>query len=185
MEQAAGVLKACMLRGEYTFTIEHFSLLDSRLGQFVDSPDFKLTENSWWLRVFPGGKEVDEADNVSVKLCNGCTEKVTARMRIDIVDASGGPLRMGSSIFHDFGPFRGGVGNSEVGLRLPRAELFSPERGFVPNDTLRLKLVVERTAHKTENVPMSTVQEPKPDFKSVVDSIGRLLESGENRYRNA
>lgn len=55
MERKSGVSKARVLKGEYVWTIEGFSLRDSTVGKFIDSEDFVLAGNFWKLQLNPGG----------------------------------------------------------------------------------------------------------------------------------
>lgn len=64
------------LEGIYTFTVNGWQGVDTTVGTSIESPVFKLCENNWQLRIFPGGSLQAHSGYVSFYLANKDKQKV-------------------------------------------------------------------------------------------------------------
>jgi hypothetical protein len=54
-EEKMSTVRTKKLHGSYTFRVEIYSGLSSRVGDSTESPEFELAGHVWQLRIFPGG----------------------------------------------------------------------------------------------------------------------------------
>jgi hypothetical protein len=77
-------------QGTYTFQIEGYSGLPTRVAECVESPEFTLCGHKWQLRIFPGGSLESHKEYVSYYLASKSNRIARAGYRLIIVNQVAG-----------------------------------------------------------------------------------------------
>lgn len=183
VEQTASVIEPQTIKGEHLMTINAFSTLDYGVGKRVSSPIFKLVENDWQIDVHPGGSNEERKGCLSVIVFSlGLKDVVVPRVCFEIVDAKGGTLLSEvvatPTVFDGHAQKTAYSGKSAAKL-IARDALLNPASGLLDNDTLRLRITIERTMAQSRAVVPFWGGESATS--SLASSIGSLLEASESR----
>ena len=74
--------------GHFTFRIENYSGLSSRVGDSTESPEFSLCDHVWQLRIFPGGSLEVHRGHVSFYLASKSTRAARASYKLLVINQS-------------------------------------------------------------------------------------------------
>lgn len=185
VDLAAGLLKVRTFRGEYLWTVEGFSHLDTKTD--VDSDEFVLLGHRWKLDLCPGFFNGEQTNNLAVFLWNRDVKPILVSFHLALVDKHGHPLAEYAPaqpcLFQTKGksdPTSQAYSNYGTSTLAKRADILDSKRGFLENDTLRIRCVIERV----EQVRTRTTLVPSPTqamHAAVCDDMAKLLESGKHR----
>ena len=70
--------------GSYSFRIEGFSGLTSKVGDSTESPEFSLCEHLWQLRLFPGGSLPEHKNHISYYIASKSPQTAKASYKLTI-----------------------------------------------------------------------------------------------------
>lgn len=76
------------LQGSFTFRIEVYSGLSTRVGDSTESPEFDLCGHVWQLRIFPGGSLEVHRGHVSFYLASKSTRSARASYKLLVLNQS-------------------------------------------------------------------------------------------------
>ncbi len=68
--------------GSYRFRVEGYSSLSTKVGESIESPEFKICDYDWQLRIFPGGSLESHKGYVSFYLASKSTKLARASYRL-------------------------------------------------------------------------------------------------------
>ncbi len=92
IQEQEDVSKERKLRGSYRFKLEGYSLLSTKIGESVESPEFSLCEHVWQLRIFPGGSLSPHAGFISFYLASKSTRLARASYKLFVKSQLPGAL---------------------------------------------------------------------------------------------
>ena len=70
--------------GSYTFRVEGYSGLISKVGESVESPEFILCDRLWQIRIFPGGSLEKHKNYVSYYIASKSPQSAKASYKLSI-----------------------------------------------------------------------------------------------------
>jgi hypothetical protein len=76
--------------GTFTFRIEGYGGLSTRVGESAESPEFELCGHMWQLRIFPGGSLEVHRGHLSFYLASKSTKIARASYKLSVVNQAGG-----------------------------------------------------------------------------------------------
>ena len=76
------------LSGAFTFRVENYSGLSTRVGDSTESPEFDLCDHTWQLRIFPGGSLDVHRGHVSFYLASKSTRSARASYKLLVINQS-------------------------------------------------------------------------------------------------
>lgn len=85
MEEKYSVGKVKKTYGAFTFRVEGYSALSTRVGESIESPEFLLCGHKWQLRIFPGGSLDIHSGSVSFYLASKSTVVTRASYKLMIL----------------------------------------------------------------------------------------------------
>jgi speckle-type POZ protein len=85
MEEKHSVGRVKKTHGAFSFRIEGYSALSTRVGESVESPEFTLCGHKWQLRIFPGGSLDIHSGNVSFYLASKSTVVTRASYKLMVL----------------------------------------------------------------------------------------------------
>lgn len=174
MTEVVQVLKARKVSESVTWIIEGFSLLDSRLGAHVDSKEFQLCDNTWRITLYPNGQS--SFGCLSCYLHNMSAKTINATSDFALL-APDGSVKVSTTAENKiFGAKTSLTDNCGVNRWIERFDIMSPTKGYLHNDTLRVKVTVTMVK-QTDDADSQPA--PKPE-KALAD-LAALLDSGKHR----
>jgi hypothetical protein len=85
-EERRNVSKVQKRIGHYSFRIEGFSGISTRVGDSIESPEFFLCGHTWQLRIFPGGSLDSHKGYLSYYLASKSKEVARASYKLSILN---------------------------------------------------------------------------------------------------
>ena len=70
--------------GSYTYRIEGYSGLTSKVGNSTESPEFILCDHVWQIRLFPGGSSEQHKDYISFYIASKSPESAKASYKLSV-----------------------------------------------------------------------------------------------------
>lgn len=177
MEESKAVLKAQVLRGQHEWVIEAFSLQNATTGARLARPVFELVGSKWRLAIYPGGYSDEFAGRVGLYLRNKGVQAVAVQWAFEVLDSEGKVLQTGKCQQEQNRLFQPGRSHGKPRF-LVRADVLDPSKRFLHNDTLRLRVRLERVVNSKQ-----AVSRPKQQGQGTfAKDIAKLLDSGDCRY---
>lgn len=90
MEEKLSTSKVKRTAGSYTFRIEGYGGLSTRIGDSTESPEFELCEHTWQLRIFPGGSLDNHRGFMSFYLASKSTRIARASYKLAVINQIAG-----------------------------------------------------------------------------------------------
>ena len=90
VEEKASVSRVKKAAGIYSFRIEGYSGLSSKVGDSTESPEFDLCGHLWQLRIFPGGSLEAHRTYVSYYLASKSTQSAKASYKLSVCSQAPG-----------------------------------------------------------------------------------------------
>ncbi len=78
-----------VITGSFVFRIEGYGWLNSRIGDYTESPVFEVCEHLWLLRIYPGGSLEAHKEYLSYFLVNMSDRVTRACCKIYVVNQFG------------------------------------------------------------------------------------------------
>jgi hypothetical protein len=88
MEEKMSTSRVKKLFGSFTFRIENYSGLSTRVGDSTESPEFELCGHMWQLRIFPGGSLEVHRGHVSFYLASKSSRAARAAYKLLVINQS-------------------------------------------------------------------------------------------------
>jgi len=88
MEEKMSTSRVKKLFGSFTFRIENYSGLSTRVGDSTESPEFELCGHMWQLRIFPGGSLEVHRGHVSFYLASKSNRAARAAYKLLVINQS-------------------------------------------------------------------------------------------------
>lgn len=82
MEEKENVSKVQKTTGSYRFRVEGYSALSTKVGESIESPEFRICEYDWQLRIFPGGSLEAHKGYVSFYLASKSNKAARASYKL-------------------------------------------------------------------------------------------------------
>lgn len=186
-EQASGALHVRTVKGDYLWTISGFSRLDNPVGSEVESAEFELLGHRWKLFLYPRGENKENADVVSLWLVLRSERDAAVGWFLNLIDKNGKEHLFSARGDEQPEPrllSQADGKDDSLGFDvMKRSELLDPNKGWLDNDTLRLKATVCRSERVLCAQPLSKHTQ-HANLLGLSSSFGSLLESHELRCRN-
>ena len=90
MEERMATSKVKRQIGSFTFRVEGYGGLSTRVGESCESPEFDLCGHTWQLRIFPGGSLEVHRGFLSFYLASKSTRNSRASYRLTVVNQASG-----------------------------------------------------------------------------------------------
>jgi hypothetical protein len=90
MEERIATSKVKRQTGTFTFRVEGYGGLSTRVGESCESPEFELCGHIWQLRIFPGGSLEIHRGFLSFYLASKSTRNARASYRLTVCNQVNG-----------------------------------------------------------------------------------------------
>jgi len=144
-EEKMSTVRTKKMHGSFTYRVEVFSGLSTRVGDSVESPEFELCGGHvWQLRIFPGGSLEAHRGHISFYLASKSTRAARASYRLIILNQGQGGMdetfaSSGIRTFEARGVQVDGWGRDRF---CSIAHLSDPSNNLLVNDTVIFKVEV-------------------------------------------
>ena len=144
VEEKSSVSRVKKSFGVYTFRVEGYSGLSTRVGDSTESPEFELCGHTWQLRIFPGGSLDAHRTHLSYYLASKSTRSARASYKLAVCSQVLGGVdevfaSSGVRVFEAKGVQIDGWGRDKF---MPAAMLLEPDFGFVVDDVAVFKVEI-------------------------------------------
>ena len=184
IEVAAATTSVRKLAGEFTWTVEGFSQLNTQLDQH--SPAFELVGTKWKLDLCPAAFLGKETGQLALFLWHlGEEPEVHVDYCLQLLRSDGKVLAEHHPQPHLFlararrrpeQRLSDNYGSSQLAVY---EQVLHPTSGFLSNDTLRVKCIIHRNHIVTKTNAVVSRQQMEA---SVCDDLRVLLEGGAHRF---